>query len=282
MDQVKKFSTYDELLNKLCDRGCIINNASACIEVLKNIGYYRLSAYFYPFMQEDKTFVEKLSFDKVYRIYEFDRKLRNLLLTALEVIEISLRARLAHFHSEKYGPQGYLNASNFNKEHQSAVFTGKINIAISNNKKASFVRHYIEKHDRNFPLWVISELFTFGMLSRFYSELKTADKKAFAGVDHKHMVSWLKCCTDLRNICAHYGRLYCRVFPALPSGFQLSEFAGSRLWGAVLSVRALYPSTSEWNNEFMPALEALIEAYSEDIDLYHLGFPNDWEIRLRK
>ena len=82
MDQVKKFSIYDELLNKLRDRGCIINNASACIEVLKNIGYYRLSAYFYPFMQEDKTFVEKLSFDKVYRIYEFDRKLRNLLLTA--------------------------------------------------------------------------------------------------------------------------------------------------------------------------------------------------------
>lgn len=162
------------------------------------------------------------------------------------------------------------------------MFTGKINIAISNNKKAPFVRHYIEKHDRNFPLWVISELFTFGMLSRFYSDLKTADKKAFAGVDHKHMVSWLKCCTDLRNICAHYGRLYCRVFPALPSGFQLSEFAGSRLWGAVLSVRALYPSTSEWNNEFMPALEALIEAYSEDIDLYHLGFPNDWESWLRK
>lgn len=121
MDQVKKFSTYDELLNKLRDRGCIINNASACIEVLKNIGYYRLSAYFYPFMQEDKTFVEKLSFDKVYRIYEFDRKLRNLLLTALEVIEISLRARLAHFHSEKYGPQGYLNASNFNEKHQSAI-----------------------------------------------------------------------------------------------------------------------------------------------------------------
>ena len=103
------------------------------------------------------------------------------------------------------------------------MFTGKINIAISNNKKAPFVRHYIEKHDRNFPLWVISELFTFGMLSRFYSDLKTADKKAFAGVDHKHMVSWLKCCTDLRNICAHYGRLYCRVFPALPSGFQLSR-----------------------------------------------------------
>ncbi len=135
MDQVKKFSTYDELLNKLRDRGCIINNASACIEVLKNIGYYRLSAYFYPFMQEDKTFVEKLSFDKVYRIYEFDRKLRNLLLTALEVIEISLRARLAHFHSEKYGPQGYLNASNFNKKHQSTVFTDKINIAIGKLEK---------------------------------------------------------------------------------------------------------------------------------------------------
>lgn len=132
MDQVKKFSIYDELLNKLRDRGCIINNASACIEVLKNIGYYRLSAYFYPFMQEDKTFVEKLSFDKVYRIYEFDRKLRNLLLTAQNAPTrgASRRILLLCFKRRSFLPPVYILS-----ELSSALFgneslAGKVNLAV--------------------------------------------------------------------------------------------------------------------------------------------------------
>lgn len=75
------------------------------------------------------------------------------------------------------------------------------------------------------------------------------------------MISWMRCCTDLRNICAHYGRLYFRIFTAMPSGFEISEAAKRRLWGAILSVKALYPSSEKWNNEFMPRIEALFEEF---------------------
>ena len=175
-----------------------------------------------------------------------------------------------------------MDASSFNSKHNADKFKQNIDREIENNKKVLFVKHHIDNYDGQFPLWVISELFTFGMLSYFYNDLTTADKKAFAGADYRNMISWMHCCTDLRNICAHYGRLYFRIFSAMPSGFQISEAAKRRLWGAVLPVKALYPSAEKWNSEFMPRIASLFEEYKEDIDLYHLAFPRDWTIQLEK
>ena len=282
MSEVKRHYTYAEQIEKLRSRGCIITDDAVCERKLQHIGYYRLSAYFLPFKKDDNRYTDGLTFDKVYHIYEFDRKLRNLLFAAIEVIEVSLRARLAYFHSQKYGPLGYLDQASFNEKHDADKFMENIDREIENNKKVQFVKHHIDNYNGQFPLWVICELFTFGTISYFYNDLKTADKKAFAGLDHKEMVSWLRCCTDLRNICAHYGRLYYRIFSAMPSGFSISESEKRRLWGAVLSVRALYPSDEKWNNEFMPRIVSLFEEYKDDIDLYHLAFPKNWVSQLRK
>lgn len=103
MNEVKPHLSYERQINKLREKGCIIDDDSSCRDVLVNIGYYRLSAYFLPFKNFDGTYMDNLSFERVYRVYEFDRKLRNLLFSAIEVIEVNLRTRLAHFHSEKYG-----------------------------------------------------------------------------------------------------------------------------------------------------------------------------------
>ena len=100
MNEVKPHLSYERQINKLREKGCIIDDDSFCRDVLVNIGYYRLSAYFLPFKSFDGTYMDNLSFERVYRVYEFDRKLRNLLFSAIEVIEVSLRTRLAHFHSE--------------------------------------------------------------------------------------------------------------------------------------------------------------------------------------
>lgn len=282
MGEVKPHLSYDGQIRKLREKGCVIDDQLFCENVLVNIGYYRLSAYFLPFKGAEGRYADNLPFEKVYRIYEFDRKLRNLLFSAIEVIEVSLRARLAHFHSEKYGSLGYLDEASFNKKHDDGKFKQNIAREIENNKKVLFVKHHLENYDGQFPLWVIAELFTFGTLSYFYNDLTTADKKAFAGADYRDMISWMRCCTDLRNICAHYGRLYFRIFSAMPSGFCISEAAKRRLWGAVLSVKALYPSSEKWNTEFMPRVEGLFEEYKEDINLYHLAFPQNWAEQLKK
>ena len=78
-----------------------------------------------------------------------------------------------------------MDVSSFNSKHNADKFKQNIDREIENNKKVLFVRHPIDNYDDQFPLWVISELFTFGMLSYFYYDLTTADKKAFAGADYK-------------------------------------------------------------------------------------------------
>lgn len=282
MNSVKPFLPYSDQIKKLKQRGCIISDEQLCISYLTDIGYYRLSAYFLPFKKNDDSYHSGTTFESVYYLYEFDRKLRTILFGAIETVEVSLRSRLSYFHAGKYGPLGYLDPCNFNSKHDHAKFQESVQREVENNKKVLFVKHHIDNYGGQFPLWVISELFTFGTISYFYGDMKTADQKAFAGAKYKDMISWLRCCTDLRNICAHYGRLYYRIFSAMPSGFHIPDSSKRRLWGAVLSLKELYPSAEKWNAEFIPALTSLFDEYKNYINLYHIAFPKDWATQLKK
>jgi abortive infection bacteriophage resistance protein len=281
MPKLKPPTTYKEQLEKLSLRGCRIPNIDACENILSRINYYRLSAYFLPFKKSDGTYVYGTDFNTVYQIYEFDRKLRNLLFGVIEEIEIYLRAKFAYYHAHKYGALGYMNAANYNQKHSHNKFKQLIDMEIKNNQKALFVQHHIKSYGGKFPVWVITELFTFGMLSYFYGDLPTADQKRIAkelfDTIPKNLVSWLRCCTDLRNICAHYGRLYFRLFSAVPANIPgLGKNAERRVYGAVLALKSLYPDMDKWNKEIQPALRSLIKSYSNVIQLEHIGFPVEW------
>lgn len=156
---------------------------------------------------------------------------------------------------------------------------------ISSNKKVLFVKHHIDKYHIDkyggaFPIWVITELFTFGMLSHFYADLKTPDKKALArqlyGTIPQNIDSYLRCVTDMRNIVAHYGRLYYRIFPAIPANIAVPETAKRKLWGAIQAVRLLYPNRQKWNEKIIPTMQKVFGFYANSIDLAHIAFPNDW------
>jgi len=285
MAELKAPTTYEQQLNILEGRNVVIDDREHCIKLLESVNYYRFTAYFLPFKHIDGNYCEGLQFQRVYRIYEFDRMLRGILFSALEEVEVYLRAKIAYFHAHKYGAEGYMDAANFSDRHKADKFHENVRREIANNGRSAFVIHHNKHYDGHFPIWVIVELFTFGMLSRFYSDLKTPEQKQLArelyGTTPKNVVSWLRCCTDLRNICAHYGRLYFRKFPAIPAGVEADLRQKERLWGAVLALKALYPSAEKWNNEVLPQLNALFEKHSDDIMLRHIGFPDDWGSKLR-
>ena len=287
MIELKPPLTYKQQIDKLRDRGCQVKDPAFCEQVLSQINYYRLSAYFLPFKKKDGNYLSGTDFNNIYQIYEFDRNLRNLLFAAIEEVEIFLRAKLAYFHAHKYGVEGYLDENNYNKRHNHNKFQEKIKNEIQNNKKVLFVQHHIDKYNGRFPIWVITELFTFGMLSYFYNDLPLSDQKQLAreifNTTPKNLGSWLRCCTDLRNICAHYGRLYFRIFPAIPANLtELDGNAMRRLYGAILSLKEIYPGIEKWNVELYPMIKILINKYRQYIKLEHIGFPCDWEIKLKK
>jgi len=287
MAQLKPPTTYDQQIEKLRSRGCQVTDVSFCTKVLSQINYYRLSAYFLPFKKSDGNYLPGTDFKDIYQIYEFDRELRNLLFAAIEEVEIYLRAQFAYFHAHKYGATGYLNIVNYNARHRHDKFQELIEIEIQNNRKVLFVQHHLVNYGGQFPIWVITELFTFGMLSYFYNDLPMADQKHLARelflAVPKSFASWLRCCTDLRNICAHYGRLYFRIFTAIPANLpDLEKRAERRLFGAILALKTLYHDVNKWNNEIYDGIKKLITLYSPVIKLDHIGFPADWEAKLKK
>lgn len=284
MSQLKEPTTYQEQLAILQKRNIIIDDSDYCISVLESVNYYRFTAYFLPFKLKDGTYRNGTRFQQVYQIYEFDRKLRGILFAALEEVEIYLRAKFAYFFAHKYGAEGYMDSANYSSHHQAEKFKENLSREIASNKRSAFVIHHNEHYDGHFPIWAVVELFTFGMLSRFYSDMKTADRKHLArelyGTVPQNVISWLRCCTDLRNICAHYGRLYYRIFPAVPANIDANVSQAQRLWGAVLSLKKLYPDGEKWNAEILPQLYALFEEYRNDIILSHIGFPKNWAQKL--
>jgi len=284
---LKKPTTYKEQIERLRAHGCVIEDEAFCEEVLTRISYYRLSAYFLPLRATSGQCKLEVDFVKVYNLYEFDRKLRHLIFSAIEELEVYLRAQLSYFHAHKYGADGYLNPANFNNRHNHAKFIERIDELVKRNDKLPFVSHHLAKYNGKFPLWVLTELFTFGMLSYFYADMISSDQKYIAhdifDTSVSKAKSWLYCCTDLRNLCAHYGRLYYRVFSAAPAKIEGVDAEAKRsLFAAVMALRELYPSQPKWNNELLSSMVALFEEYAEVIELQHIGFPSDWESEIRK
>ena len=98
---LKKPATYEQQMAKLREHGCIIPDGTFCEEALSHIGYYRLSAYFLTFKTSEGNYMPGTDFNNIYRIYEFDRKLRRLLFSLIDELEVFLKAQLSYHHSHK-------------------------------------------------------------------------------------------------------------------------------------------------------------------------------------
>ena len=87
--------TPQQHVTLLKDRGLSISDETKAVSNLTNIGYFRLSAYFYPlleFPKEQHRYKPDATFKKVMDMYRFDRKLRLLLFNEIEKIEVAIRS----------------------------------------------------------------------------------------------------------------------------------------------------------------------------------------------
>lgn len=182
---------------------------------------------------------------------------------------------------------GYLEEKNYYPKHKHQDFISKIEAEKEKRKKEPFVEHHKKNKGDKFPVWVIIELFSFGMLSFFYSDLPINDQKVisrnFFKTHQKTLKSWLKCCTDIRNSCAHFGRLYYKSFSSIPDGIpELNDKNNRSLFGVAMMLKSFYPDTEKWNSEILKTIITLFNDYQNEIQLIHIGFPSDWKLKLTK
>ena len=286
--ELKKPTSFEEQVQLLIDKNIHIGDKQKCEDFLCKVNYYRFSAYYLPFLQKDtdKCF-DGTSFERIQKIYFFDQELRVLLFSIIEDIEIYIRTELAYYHSHKYGADGYMLPQYYNKHHNHTKFVQHITNCIHENGKTLVVKHHMEKYEGKFPLWVIIEFFSIGMLSHFYVSLPTQDKKFISkklyNTSHEVLSSWLRCLTDLRNKCAHYSRIYYWIFPALPKMPKNENYIPTRrLFAQLYMLKCLYPDKEKWNNYYLKELVKLVKRYKSSISLKHLDFPYRWKSMLKK
>lgn len=165
-DITKKFATFDEQLNIIENKGFEISNREEFLSFLKRVNYYDISAYFLPFRNSDHTIQQGTQFKKIYKIYEFDRKIRSLIFSVIEEIELFLRNQLSYYHAEKYGSLGYENKANFNEFHSHQEFLARVKEeCIKRNNKNAVIVHHNDKYNGNIPIWVLVSFFSIGTLS---------------------------------------------------------------------------------------------------------------------
>lgn len=259
---------------------------------LQHISYYRLRAYWLPFEDAapapgDHKFKPNTSFDDVLALYTFDRRLRLLVMDAVERIEVSLRGSWAHHLAMKYGPHGYLEPTLYDRADRYAqAFTSLIEEI--NRSKDTFIVHYRNKYDdpEHPPIWMTAEVISLGQLSKWLGNLKLRpDRQAIAkpyGLDEKVLVSLAHHLTYVRNICAHHGRLWNKQFtvtmivPNSPAALKLAMNTASarRLYNTLAVLGYLMgivaPGTT-WRHHLVELMDSCPLA-----DETAMGFPQNW------
>ncbi|WP_180326741.1 Abi family protein [Raoultibacter phocaeensis] len=244
----KPFKTIDEQIELLNSRGLITDKRSR--DILSREGYYCVvNGYKDLFIDKnaksaaggDDRFYKGVTFDHVYRLFEFDRDLRLRMFRYFARAEAVLKTACSYCFTERHQTEcePYLNKMLYRREDR---YRRDIDALIRNFEKIltkdpsgtsarrrSYIDHYLNNHDE-VPLWVLANFTSLGMIFKFFTFQKESMRNEIAryfstlyetthGVKKRFNPEQLRLAydhiKDFRNICAHDERLYCaRVSPS--------------------------------------------------------------------
>ncbi len=279
-------------INKLIGKDMIIANHALAEHSLQHISYYRLSAYWFPFEypkgQAGPRFKPGTSFENVLELYEFDRRLRLLVLDAIERVEIAVRGSWAYQLAMLGGAFGYVDSAHYADDEKFAQNCAKLDREVSRSRD-TFILHYKTHYSgpQRPPVWMAAELLSFGLLSQWYATLKEPKLRqkiaAPFHIDERIFVTFVHQLAIVRNICAHHGRLWNRQLSAtytLPKKEppELAETVNhampKRLYNTVAMLQYIL-TRAEPGNDWGERLKTLMATLPSGQSV-EMGFPTDW------
>ncbi len=275
--------TIEEQIANLKAIGLIIEDEEYARSILNDISYFRLiKAYSLNLKEKNGNYHESITFNNILELYLFNSNFRQILFPEIEKIEVNIRCRIANYFADSYGVLGYKDSSNFTNKEYHNVFLQVVNDGIKRNFKTPFVRNFVNNYEGGeLPIYALVEIFSFGTLSKFYKNMKSYDKKAIAksfGINYLFFESWIESISYIRNICAHYGRLYNAKLSKKPIMYKEYVEAGisnDKIFGVLICMKQLLCKDSHWNI-FVDEIELLIEKYDK-VDIKTMGFIDNWK-----
>lgn len=266
-----------EQLELLQQRGLQIKNRQRALLFLEAVSFFRLTPYMRPFqdMQDPQhRFHAGTGFRQLVQLYDFDRRLRLLVMDAIERIEVAVRAAISNHMGAMQGSHWYLDRSLFASayDHQRLLDTisqkqeravrdfhrecrrieritdpARQALLKAQRSRESYARYYPLTYDQPalMPGWAMLEELTLGELSHLYAGLaRDADRKAIARrmqLVAPLLESWLHTLTTVRNICAHHARLWNRELGVSPEFPKKARFAWPQHLQSGTQHRRLFP-----------------------------------------
>ncbi len=287
-------TTVIEQIQQLKDRGLQIKDLESAKHFLSNISYYRLAGYWWP-MQADKNihlFKSNSKFEDVISLYNFDRELRLLLFDVIERIEISLRTKLIYHLSFEHGFWWFEKIDLFYNSRELIKTLSFIEEEVDRCKDV-FMKDHLKryKEDQRFPPSLkVLEITSFGSLSKLYGNLRPSVKskdiiaKEFGTINHTYLPSWLQSIAQIRNICAHHGRLWNKNLVGRPNLLNNPPFPWIKQVPGVAEHHKLYIhlccmkyllNIVNPQNSFTLRLKKLLDEHA-NVDHNALGLVQNW------
>lgn len=280
--------SIDEQITNLKEIGLIIEDENNAREILNNISYFRIiKAYSLRLKPKNGTYGAGVKFEDITNLYFFNANLRHILFPIIEIVEINLRCRIANYFSLKYGVLGYKEKDNFENHEYHKELLMDIEAEVGRNSRAPFIKNYKENYENGeIPLYALVEVFSFGTLSKFFKNMHPEDKKEISktfGVGYTYFESWIENIAYVRNMCAHYGRLYNAKMVKTPilykeygaaSRGDKGKIPNNRLFATILCLKHILRGAKQWH-EFVEKLEELVCKY-DVVDVSTMGFSEDW------
>lgn len=253
-DFSKPSLTPAQQLALLKERGLTVNDPERAQRLLEVNTLFRLSPYMRPFQDShdaEHRFWPGSCLADVFSIYRFDGELRQLMMVAIERIEVAIRACISNIMAPEYGSHWHLNAGAFNSRYDHARLlrgleqtlrderkkfakeSARINQSrapesvkqqrMENRKRDNYARYYALTYTEPemLPSWAAMEELSLGGTSHLYQCIaRDKDRKRIArrfALPQNVLQSWLHTLTFVRNICAHHARLWNRELGIPPS-----------------------------------------------------------------
>ena len=221
----KGWLSYSDQVQLLQQRGLVISDLRKAEQFLSHLNYYRFSGYCLAFESQRHTFIAGTTFEQIVDAYKFDLVLRDLITEALEIIEVDLRAVIAYFFGQRFGAFGHTDAKNFFAGFGHADWLSRLQEEAERSSEL-FVTHFKQAYIEfpNLPVWMVTEVMSFGGLSKMFMGMSRTDQKSVSGrygLQPSILQSWMHHLVYVRNLCAHHSRLWDRVWsikPTLPHG----------------------------------------------------------------
>lgn len=303
--RVKIFKTLDEQIEILQEKGLVINDYDKTRMTLFRENYFFINGYRKLFQNEStqRNFINGTKFEELYGTFLFDRHIRNIMFKYILIIENNIKSITSYQLSKKYGykEKDYLNIRNFNQDGLKArqvrdvISKMKRQIRINGRQHTATI-HYINNYGY-VPLWVLTKVLSFGIVSELYNILKNDDQQSissFYNIDSNTFSIYLALLSNFRNLCAHEDILYdhrtqrsipnCKYHTLLGIDQIENEYVYGKndlfalliIMKQMLTEKEFVDLVNETSYE-IDILDGIVDTVPLDTILNKIGFPNNWK-----